>query len=521
MSIETRIKNLLLNHRKSYASLVTMYFLLFSVVSFSILSIVWIISDFISLKKDLLRFKSEYIENQKKHVKLQTNHAVRIIENFKNDYIKKAENNTIHHAMTLDKIFSTIAKNRISKGNRQFQVLSEVANDYVSKKPLLNISLYQPASGKIYSNYQNQNQSQRNNQYIKTVLDSFLTDNEDRMSKSIEIPIDQPKSKELFYVLYNSDTSTYILISEILSHRKQEVQQEVLKEIQKISFDESGYIFVNTYDGDALITNGKLNNTQVNLWNLVDSDNNKVIQMEREAAAKPDGDFIQYTWKKPGGENPIPKMSYIKGIDDWEWMLGAGFYLDNVNEVVKKQRNATIKSIIREVMIVLIVLLLLLLLIFYFSRYLTKMTKINFQILNNFFQIAAKEATLINEDMLHFSEFKDLASAVNSMIIERQHYEQEKAEFERKSSALAMAVTASHEINQPLMILSGNIELLQLSLRNENLTQKQRQHLEMIYKALARIQSILSMFKESNSVRFENYSDGTDMAILDKSKELL
>ncbi len=520
MSIETRIKDLLLNHRKSYASLVTMYFLLFAVISFTVISIVWIISDFISLKKEMKRFKSEYVDYQKKQVKMHTLNAVRIIDNFKNDYIDKAEQSTAHHALTLDKIFNTVGK-QTRRDNDQFSFLTELTDDYISRKPLLNATLYSTTNNRIYSHYRNDKSEHRTNNYVKTVIDSFLAYNEERSSQLVRIQLKEINSEELFYIVFNQQTATYIMISEILSDRKQEVQQEVLKEIQKISFGEDGYIFVNTYTGDALLTNGKLNNTQVNLWNLVDPDNNKVIQMERAAAAKPDGDYIQYSWKKPEGTEPISKISYIKGIDDWEWMLGAGFYLDNVDEVVSKQRKATIKSIIEEVLIVIVVLILLLILIFYFSRYLTKMTKMNFQILNNFFQIAAKEASLINEDMLHFSEFKELASAVNSMIIERKQYEQEKAEFERKSSALAMAVTASHEINQPLMILSGNIELLQLSLRNENLTQKQRQHLEMIYKALARIQSILSMFKESNSVRFENYSDGTDMAILDKSKEQL
>ena len=517
MKIETRIKDLLVNHRKSYASLVTMYFMLFAVVSFSVLSTVWIVSDALTLKKNLKNIKTEYIDYQKKQVKIHTLNAVRVVENFKDDVNVKAYKNTVNHAQTLNRLFNTVTESRMLNGKNRFGILSDIASTYVSEKPLTNISLYQPSTGKTSYYYQVADSIRKNSDFIKTVVDSFKVGNKHKENRSILINWKKDNSDELFYIIYNKQSSLYILSSELLEYRRLEIQQEVLRELEKISFANDGYIFVNTYNGDALITNGKINNTPVNLWNLVDSENNKVIQMEREAAGKPDGDYIKYYWKKPEGSKPIAKISYIKGIDEWEWMLGAGFYLDNVNEVVKKQRNATIKSIFDEVLIVLVVLLFLLIMIFYFSRYLTKMTKINFQILNNFFQIAAKEASLINEDMLHFSEFKELASAVNSMIIERQKYEKEKAELERKSSALAMAVTASHEINQPLMILSGNIELLQLSLRNEKLTQKQRQHLEMIYKALARIQSILSMFKESNSVRFENYSDGTDMAILDNS----
>ena len=39
---------------------------------------------------------------------------------------------------------------------------------------------------------------------------------------------------------------------------------------------------------------------------------------------------VPYLWPKPGSENPVQKISYVKGFKPWGWVIGSGIYVDDV-----------------------------------------------------------------------------------------------------------------------------------------------------------------------------------------------
>ena len=44
--------------------------------------------------------------------------------------------------------------------------------------------------------------------------------------------------------------------------------------------------------------------------------------------------FVNYMWPKPGSEQPVQKISYVKGFAPWGWIIGSGVYVDTVNSVI-------------------------------------------------------------------------------------------------------------------------------------------------------------------------------------------
>jgi methyl-accepting chemotaxis protein len=47
--------------------------------------------------------------------------------------------------------------------------------------------------------------------------------------------------------------------------------------------------------------------------------------------------FVFYMWPKPGSEQPVQKVSYVKGFEPWGWVVGSGVYVDNVNAALVKR----------------------------------------------------------------------------------------------------------------------------------------------------------------------------------------
>ncbi|WP_442979433.1 cache domain-containing protein, partial [Salmonella enterica] len=42
------------------------------------------------------------------------------------------------------------------------------------------------------------------------------------------------------------------------------------------------------------------------------------------------GGFIDYQWRKPSTKQTAPKLGYVIALPRWNWMLGTGLYLDDV-----------------------------------------------------------------------------------------------------------------------------------------------------------------------------------------------
>ncbi len=45
--------------------------------------------------------------------------------------------------------------------------------------------------------------------------------------------------------------------------------------------------------------------------------------------------FVSYMWPKPGSDQPVEKLSYVKGFAPWGWVVGSGVYVDNVDAALK------------------------------------------------------------------------------------------------------------------------------------------------------------------------------------------
>jgi len=45
--------------------------------------------------------------------------------------------------------------------------------------------------------------------------------------------------------------------------------------------------------------------------------------------------FVDYQWPRPGSEQPVPKISYVKGYEPWGWIVGSGVYVDDIDAAVR------------------------------------------------------------------------------------------------------------------------------------------------------------------------------------------
>lgn len=117
-----------------------------------------------------------------------------------------------------------------------------------------------------------------------------------------------------------------------------EVQQRVKDTLRAISYgDEDGYIFAFDYKGVTQVHSAKPELEGKNLIDLEDSNGVRLIADLITAARKGAG-YVTYMWDKPSKGQEVPKLSFAVDLKEMGWMIGTGFYIDDIDDAVAKER---------------------------------------------------------------------------------------------------------------------------------------------------------------------------------------
>jgi two-component system NarL family sensor kinase len=111
---------------------------------------------------------------------------------------------------------------------------------------------------------------------------------------------------------------------------EQEVAQELAKNIlTNLTYKEDGYFFVYTSNGKGVVHPKQPYRIGEDWWKLQDEAGNFLIQ-ELIENAQAGGGYIQYLWEKPSISEVGTKMAYSVMLEKWNWMLGTGVYIDDI-----------------------------------------------------------------------------------------------------------------------------------------------------------------------------------------------
>ncbi|MBI9012241.1 MAG: methyl-accepting chemotaxis protein [Clostridiales bacterium] len=116
---------------------------------------------------------------------------------------------------------------------------------------------------------------------------------------------------------------------------EEDAKQEALRFVENLRYSETEYFWVNDMDGMMLMHPIALTLVDTNVLGLKDPDGYLFFQAMIDIVKKDDEGIIRYQWPKPGKEEPQPKISFVKGFDDWKWLIGTGVYVDDLQEIKK------------------------------------------------------------------------------------------------------------------------------------------------------------------------------------------
>ena len=80
-----------------------------------------------------------------------------------------------------------------------------------------------------------------------------------------------------------------------------------------------------------------------------------MAQVAKESGAG----FVRYVWNKPGSDHPVGKVTYVRLLPEWGWVIGAGLYVDDIEAQMHRVLYTTIAVYALVILIGLVLIVLL------------------------------------------------------------------------------------------------------------------------------------------------------------------
>ncbi len=275
--------------------------------------------------------------------------------------------------------------------------------------------------------------------------------------------------KKLAYIKTFEPLGIFIGSGEYLIHMKEEVQTETLNWISKLRFGNDGYIFVLDSEG-YMLSHVDPEYDESSLLDYRDPEGLPVIKkILRVAQTQDDGGFLQYLWRKPSDGTQASKISFVQYYKSWDWVFGAGVYLDTLQKQIDVQLAQYKTRMWTRIWISLGIFFCIAVLSVALVLFMSKKVERSLHLFADFFQNAITNYTLINPASLKYKEFRKIADYANTMVSEYKDAQKSMQYSLKEKETLLKEV--HHRVKNNLQLISSILNLQSSHLKDEALLQ--------------------------------------------------
>ncbi|MFH6952635.1 methyl-accepting chemotaxis protein [Pseudoalteromonas sp. XMcav1-K] len=121
---------------------------------------------------------------------------------------------------------------------------------------------------------------------------------------------------------------------------EQQAKDTAKATISKLRYEGNNYYWINDTTPNMIMHPIKPELNGKSLSNVKDPNGVRLfVDMANIVRQQGEG-FVPYQWPMPGADEPVDKISYVKGFKPWGWVIGSGIYLDNLNKLFVQQATA-------------------------------------------------------------------------------------------------------------------------------------------------------------------------------------
>lgn len=127
--------------------------------------------------------------------------------------------------------------------------------------------------------------------------------------------------------------------------------------VRELKYGTEGYFWIDTKEGDNVVYLGK-DTEGKNRYDQKDSKGKFFFHEINSKAQEPEGGFTDYWFPKIGETEPSPKRSYSLFFEPYNWVIGTGNYIDDIQQIVNAEEHKNFMHLLSTVMWLVIITLL-------------------------------------------------------------------------------------------------------------------------------------------------------------------
>lgn len=128
----------------------------------------------------------------------------------------------------------------------------------------------------------------------------------------------------------NSIISYYVNQAKTGKMADADARKAAVEALRKARYDKSEYFFIFNTEYIYQLLDPKPEREGKYFGDMKDA-NGKLLLVEMGKAAAAGGGFVDYLFPKAGSDKPEPKISYAAPVPEWNWVLGTGVYIDDLD----------------------------------------------------------------------------------------------------------------------------------------------------------------------------------------------
>ena len=337
-------------------------------------------------KTELKRMKKnteeEFIKYQKKVIRNQVNNTYKYIIEEQQETEKKLKDSLIKRTHEAHVIITNIYnqfKDKYSKEELTLIIKSALKDIrfnnnrgyfFVYDKKATNIihPLLPHLEGKSLINYQDTKGTYVLKESLRLLQDKDESYQEWYWRKSKN---DLKEYKKIGFVKNIYELDWFLGTGEYVEDFSKDIQEKVLTQIEKLKFGENSYFIVTDKDNNYLSHINKDLLGKNALKKLEDMNDTESIKKILDVIEQKEG-YVHLKFYKPNSNEISFKILYLRTVPKWGWILSTGFYQDDVDTLIEKEKALIEKkyeaNLDNILVITLIVTLALIILSFYISR---------------------------------------------------------------------------------------------------------------------------------------------------------
>ena len=134
-------------------------------------------------------------------------------------------------------------------------------------------------------------------------------------------------------------------------HKKGEMSLDEAKQlgadiIRNLHYGKDSYLWADTSQGVNVAMLGKANIEGKSRYDQQDVKGTYMMREILKAGMQPGGGYTNYWFPKPGGAQPLPKRSYSLYFQPFDWVIGTGNYIDDLDKIVTTATDENRKRIV-------------------------------------------------------------------------------------------------------------------------------------------------------------------------------